>query len=546
MSHVLHIVIAQINPFAGDIEYNLDKIKKAWDSASTAADLIVFPELTVTGYSAGDLFLKPVFLDAAERAVKSLVKESKNRKPWIVVGAPLRSRGKIYNVAHLIGDGKIQATVKKHRLPNYAMFDEPRWFTAAPLPSPVTFRGHKIGLVICEDLWQPGPAAALKKKGAELIISINSSPYDFSKHEQRLAKMRLRTAESGLPLIYVNQCGGHDGLVFEGSSFAMNESGQVIMRAPEFTECLYHTAWEKSAHGHWLCSTNEIAPNLEKNEAIYTALKTGLRDYVTRNGFSGVLLGLSGGIDSALVATLAVDTLGHENVRAVFMPSKYTSTESEDDARAIAKSLNIHLDTISIADQVAAFEKELLPHFTAQTPEITFQNIQSRCRGVVLMALSNAMGKIVLATGNKSEIAVGYATLYGDMCGGYCPLKDVYKMQVYELARWRNGKNPVISERVLTKAPTAELKHGQTDQDTLPPYAVLDAILECLIEQDMGIKDTVAQGYDNATVLSVWKMLDRSDYKRQQGAPGPQISPRAFAHNRRYPITNGFTKIIEK
>ncbi|MBI4030365.1 MAG: NAD+ synthase, partial [Proteobacteria bacterium] len=418
MARPLHIAIAQINPIVGNIEYNLRQTGKAWDAAPAETDLVVFPELSVCGYAPEDMISSPSFLETVKKAVKTLAKESGNRKPWIIVGAPLFSRGKIFNAAHLIGDGKIQATVKKHHLPNYGVFDEARWFFQARMPKPVEFRGHKIGLIICEDMWNHGPAAALKKNGAELLISINASPYDFQKHEQRLAEMRLRVKETGLPLIYVNQCGAQDDLVFDGSSFAMAASGAVVWQGSEFDECLHTLTYPFGAAP----AAGSSGPR-GRIESIYSALCAGLRDYVGKNGFSGVLLGLSGGIDSALTAAIATDALGRENVHAVFMPSKYTSSESAEDARAIAQILNIKMETISIENQVESFEKELDPHFTAQTPDITFQNIQSRCRGIVLMALSNATGKMVVSTGNKSETAVGYATLYGDMCGGYAPLK---------------------------------------------------------------------------------------------------------------------------
>lgn len=540
MTHPLHIVAAQINPVVGDIEYNLNKIRRAWDDAPDGTDIIAFPELSVCGYAPEDMVTNTAFLDAVKKAVRTLARESKDRNPWIVIGAPLAARGKIFNAAHVIGDGKIQATVRKRNLPNYGVFDEQRWFSPGPHPKPVEFKGYKIGFIICEDMWHPGPAAALKKKGAELLISLNASPYDTGKDARRLAEMRMRVMETGLPLIYVNQCGGQDDLIFDGSSFVMNAQGDVVLQAAEFDECAHDVQFPLTLPAPPKAGTKN------KAESAYKALTAGLRDYVRKNGFSDVLLGLSGGIDSALTAVIAADALGGKNVHAVFMPSKYTSKESGEDANAVAKNLNIKMETVSIESQVSAFEKEMAPFFTAQTPDITFQNIQSRCRGSTLMALSNATGKMVLSTGNKSEIAAGYATLYGDMCGGYSPLKDVYKTQVYELARWRNSKGAVIPDRVLTKAPTAELKPGQTDQDTLPPYETLDSILECLIEQDMGLRETVGAGHDRATVLKVWRMLNTAEYKRRQAPPGPRISCRAFARERRWPMTNGYTKIIEK
>jgi len=540
MNALLHITLAQINPVVGDIAHNTKKIKDVWSAAPASTDLVIFPELSVCGYPAEDLILNTAFVDAAKKAVKALARESKNHVPWIVVGAPHHSRGKTYNALHIIGDGKIQKTIRKHHLANSGVFDEERIFSAGPLPTPIDFKGHKIGFMICQDTWHPGPAESLKNKGAEILISINASPYEFDKYKQRIAVIRARVTETGLPFIYVNQYGGQDDLVFDGSSLVMDEKGTILWQAAEFDECIHAIQYPFSSP-----PSQEIKESL-RTESIYNALRTGLRDYVGKNGFTGVLLGLSGGVDSALTAALAVDALGSENVHAVFMPSKYTSDESAEDARALATNLSIKCDTISIAQQVIAFENELASYFTPQTPDITFQNIQSRIRGVTLMALSNATGKMVLSTGNKSEIATGYATLYGDMCGGYNPLKDVYKTQVYELARWRNAQNAVIPERIITKAPTAELKPDQTDQDTLPPYDVLDAILECLVERDMGVKDTVAQGHDKQAVIKISRMLAISEYKRQQAAPGPKISTRAFTRERRWPMTNGFTKIIEK
>lgn len=539
MTEPLHITLAQINPIVGDLGYNLDKIRAVRDSTPEETDIIVFPELAICGYSPEDMTTNGAFLRAVDNHIRILVKESAAHKPWLIVGAPKHSRGKIYNAAYVIGDGKTQATIRKHHLPNYGVFDEVRVFYPGPLPAPFEYKGRRIGLMICEDTWFNEPAAKLKEKGAELLISINASPYETGKQERRRDTVAARVRETGLPLIYVNQQGGQDDIVFDGASFVMNENGKVIAQAKSFAEDTIHTIWEKTVPV-WRCRPAPIAPALPAPEMMYEAAKIGLQDYVHKNGFPGVLLGLSGGVDSALVATIAIDALGPEAVHGVFMPSKYTSQESKDDAAALAKNLDIRIDTVSIEDTVATLEKTLAPHFTAQTPDITFQNLQSRARGVILMALSNASGKMLLSTGNKSEVAAGYATLYGDMCGGYNPLKDIYKTEVYELARWRNGKNPVIPERSITRAPTAELKPGQTDQDTLPPYETLDAILRCLIERDMGVDETAAEGHNRATVVKVARMLDISEYKRRQATPGPKISTRAFARERRYPMTNKF------
>lgn len=548
----LHITLAQINPIVGNIDYNLNKIRKIRDEAPETTNLVLFPELAICGYPPEDLVLKPFFLDRIQTAVEQLVKESGSK--YIALSCPWRRDGKIVSALHVIGEGKTIGVIYKHDLPNYGVFDEQRIFKSGPLATPITVHGHKLGFIICEDTWTPDVAAHLKKHGAELLISINASPYEITKRDQRLKIAKMRVKETGLPLIYVNQCGGQDEIIFDGASFVLNERGDAILQAEEFVEDIHHTIWSRS-NTHWLCSTDKIHPPHEKTEAIYQAVTIALRDYVTKNGFPGVLIGMSGGVDSALSAAIAVDALGADNVHGVMMPSVYTSRESHKDAEETCRALGMHYDVISITDQVSAFEKELNPHFTDDTPDITHQNLQSRCRGIVLMALSNASGKMVLSTGNKSEVAVGYATLYGDMCGGYNVLKDIYKTQVYELCRWRNAHKPdhalgphgqVIPENVLTKAPTAELKPGQKDQDSLPPYDVLDSILEGLIEHDWDIK-TIAKhgGHDPALIQRVWRMLDIAEYKRRQSAPGPKITSRAFGRERRYPITNHFSRILK-
>ncbi len=555
MTHALHITLAQINPIVGDLPFNLDKIRKVRDAAPANADLIVFPEMAVCGYPPEDLVLKPFFIDKVEESIARLTEESKKHKSLLLIPCPWRKNEKIYNAVHLIGGGKIQDTVFKNHLPNYGVFDELRVFQPGPLPSPVEVKGHKLGVMICEDMWFADAAAHLKKKGAEILISINASPYEVSKNAQRLTKARDRIDETGLPLIYLNQCGGQDELVFDGASFVLNESGQLILQAEEFAEDIHHTVWERTGSAHWLCATDTVHPVHDETEAIYQALVTGLRDYVSKNGFPGVIFGMSGGIDSALTAALAVDALGREAVRCVMMPSKFTSRDSLEDAEECARILGIRYDVISIESAVASFEKELAPFFSNDTPATTHENIQPRCRGLILMALSNATGKMVLSTGNKSEMAVGYATLYGDMCGGFNVLKDIYKTQVYQLANWRNENKPghgrgpaglVIPERIITKAPTAELKPNQTDQDTLPPYDELDKILACLIEKDYSLETIVGKGHKRETVQRVWRMLDSAEYKRRQAPPGVKITSRAFGRDRRYPIVNHFMKIVEE
>lgn len=548
----LHITLAQINPIVGNIEYNLNKIRKIRDESPALTNLIIFPELALCGYPPEDLVLKPFFLARVQEAVDQLIKESDGK--YIALSVPLKLHNNIQSALHIIGEGKILGTIYKHNLPNYGVFDEARVFTPGAPAEPISVHGHKIGFIVCEDTWTPAVANNLKQCGAEMLISVNASPYEITKHDQRMKIARARVKETGLPLIYVNQCGGQDEIIFDGASFVLNEQGDVILQAEEFVEDIHHTAWHRTG-SHWLCSTDTNHPPHEKIEAIYQAVMIALRDYVSKNGFPGVLIGMSGGVDSALSAAIAVDALGADNVHGVMMPSVYTSHESHKDAEDTCRALGIRYDIIPITEQVTAFEKELAGHFSEDTPDITHQNIQSRCRGVTLMALSNASGKMVLSTGNKSEVAVGYATLYGDMCGGFNVLKDIYKTQVYELCRWRNAHKPghgfgpvgqVIPDNVLAKAPTAELKPGQTDQDTLPPYDVLDNILEGLIEHDWDVGTIVKHGgHDADLVQRVWRMLDLAEYKRRQAAPGPKITSRSFGRERRYPITNHFSRILK-
>lgn len=519
MSLPLSITLAQINPTVGDITGNMDKISAAWKEADS--DLVVFPELVTCGYPPEDLVLKPSFVDAIEAAVEALVAQTKGNDTAIILPTPWRIDGKLYNAAHLIHDGKIVATRTKIHLPNYSVFDEKRLFTAGPLQDPVEFKNTKLGLMICEDMWFDDVAAHLKQNGAQILIVPNGSPFDVEKHEKRMGHAAARAKETVLPLIYVNQVGGQDELVFDGGSFVMDANGEITSQLPFFEECV--------------SAENRHAQKPEELEAIYSALKTGLRDYVQKNGFPGILLGLSGGIDSALAAVLAVDALGPEAVECIMLPSPYTSEDSHEDAKALASALGCAYETISIEKAMHAFENTV-PNLSGTAHE----NMQSRSRGLILMALSNMNGKMVLTTGNKSELATGYATLYGDMCGGFNALKDVYKTQVYALSRWRNEQGPVIPERIITKAPTAELKHDQTDQDTLPDYEDLDTILHHAIELEQSVSEITALGFDQETVEKVIKMLNRAEYKRYQSAPGTKITTRAFGRDRRYPMTNKF------
>jgi NAD+ synthase len=546
MRNTLNIVLAQLNPVVGDLVRNKDKILKAWKGAPAGSDLVVFSELVICGYPPEDLVLKPFFIDHVEAAIEDILKKSAEFEAAALIGCPIRKDGKIYNAVHLVENGRIVATQTKSRLPNYDVFDEERVFEPGPLPAPVRFRGHTLGILICEDMWTADVAAHLRDGGAEIFIVPNGSPFDTGNIRDRHAQALARVNENGLPLVYVNQIGGQDELVFDGASFVMDAKGQTVLQGRQFVEDVYTASFSKKDKSGWdiRAETRHALPG--EIETIYEALKLGLRDYIGKNGFPGVLIGLSGGIDSALSAAIAADALGPEAVHGVMMPSRFTAQESLEDAKALADNLGIRLDHIQIEGPVGAFHEVLKPLLPPEAPATTFENIQPRTRGLILMALSNASGKMVLSTGNKSEMAAGYATLYGDMCGGFNVLKDVYKMQVYALAKWRNTQGAVIPERSITRAPTAELRENQTDQDTLPPYETLDDILYCLIEQDMGIDEIVKRGHESQTVARVWKMLDRAEYKRRQAPPGVKISPRAFGRDRRYPITNHFVNIIEK
>lgn len=546
----LHITLAQINPTVGALERNYQRILSAWDDAPDNTDLVVLPELALTGYPPEDLILKPSFIDAVEKIVAAIVEDSRNRSAALVLTTPWRKDGKLYNAAHIVQGGHILGSVCKHNLPNYGVFDERRTFASGDMPVPITLKGHKIGLMICEDMWFSEPAAALKHAGAEILIVPNGSPYHIGKKDIRTAHAYARTEETGLPLIYVNQVGGQDDLVFDGGSFAMNETGQIIVQAACFTEDIHPTIWEKNEGGHFLSLSDTLPAKIEDSEEVYAACVLAVRDYVTKNGFPGVLIGMSGGIDSALTAAIAADALGPDLVHCVMMPSPFTSQDSLDDAKACSDALGVNYTIHSIEPAMTAFE-QTLPGLSG----LAHENMQSRARGLILMSLSNAQGYMVLTTGNKSEMAVGYATLYGDMCGGYNALKDIYKTDVYALSRWRNKHKPagafgpsgrVIPERIITRAPSAELRPDQTDQDSLPPYDTLDAILRMLIEDERGVEDIVRAGHDRDTVLKVWKLLDRAEYKRRQSAPGVKINRRAFGRDRRYPITNGFHISVDK
>jgi NAD+ synthase len=549
MTDRLAIALAQINPVVGDLDGNLARLRAARKEAAAAgADLVVATELCISGYPPEDLVLKPFFQARCREAVEALAKDTTDGGPAIVIGSPWVEEGRLYNAALLLEAGGIAAVIRKIDLPNYGVFDEKRVFVAAPPQGPVAFRGVRLGLMVCEDMWGPDICETLAESGAEIFVVINGSPYEVDKRDVRLQLAGARVAAHGLPLIYVNQICGQDELVFDGGSFVLNHDGRLAAQLPIFRERIALTRWEREGE-HWHCREAPRETLGNGVEEIYGALRLGLHDYVEKNRFPGVVIGLSGGIDSALSAAVAVDALGPERVWSVMMGSPYTSAISFEDAAECARLLGIRHDVLSIESVMGTFGQLLAPVFAGRAPDTTEENIQARSRGILLMAISNKFGHMVLSTGNKSEMSVGYATLYGDMCGGYSVLKDVYKTTVFALARWRNqsvpamGRGPagrVIPERTIERPPSAELKPDQTDQDSLPPYDQLDDILECLIERDLAIEDIVARGHKAETVIRVWRMLDTAEYKRRQAPPGVKITSRAFGRDRRYPITNRF------
>ena len=547
MTDRFRIALAQLNPCMGDIAGNLAKARAA-RAAAASADVILYPELFVTGYPPEDLVLKRALQDDAREAVAAFAADTADGGPAVLIGTPWRESGKLYNAVALLDGGSIAARSFKHDLPNYGVFDEKRVFAAGPLTGPLSVRGVRLGVPICEDIWTPEVVDCMAETGAEILLVPNGSPFELGKEDVRLNLVTARVTESRLPLVYLNQVGGQDELVFDGASLAVNADRRVAWALPAWEEATVVTEWRRRGEG-WVCEPGALAPSEERSQAIYRAMMLGLRDYVNKNRFPGVVLGLSGGIDSALSAAVAVDALGAARVRCVMMPSRYTSKDSLDDAEACARLLGTDYETVAIERAVEAFGGTLAPVFAGRAPDTAEENIQSRIRGLILMAISNKFGPMVLTTGNKSEMSVGYATLYGDMCGGFNVLKDVYKMDVFRLARWRNQAVPagalgpagrVIPERIIVKPPSAELKPNQTDQDSLPPYDILDGILLCLVEQEMSFEEIVAKGYDPATVRRVESLLYTSEYKRRQAPPGVKIGPRNFGRDRRYPITNAF------
>jgi NAD+ synthase len=550
----LAIAVAQLNPIVGDISGNLSRARTARAGAARdGADVIAFSELFIAGYPPEDLVLKPAFQAACRAAVENLARETNDGGPAVLIGTPWLEDSKLYNAYAVLADGRIKAVHFKVNLPNYGVFDEKRVFASGPVPGPVNLRDVRLGLPICEDTWTDwgdyeNVVECLAETGAEFLVVPNGSPYWRGKADIRLNVAVARVTEAALPLIYVNQVGGQDELVFDGASFALNADRSVAFQLPAFTEAVVTTRWSRTDAG-WRCLAGPIAAPEDSDEADYTACMLGLRDYVDKNGFAGVVLGLSGGIDSALCAALATDALGAERVRAVMLPFRYTAQESLDDAAAIARALGVRYDVVPIDSAVKGLESVLAEIFAGNARDVTEENLQARARGVVLMAISNKFGLMVVTTGNKSEMSVGYATLYGDMNGGFNPIKDLYKTEVYRLARLRNRwkphgalgpDGPVIVENVLTRAPSAELRENQTDQDTLPPYDVLDAILHRLVEGEEPTSDIVAAGFDRDTVMKVERMLYLAEYKRRQAAPGVKVTLRNFGRDRRYPIVNRF------
>ena len=549
MVDTLKIALAQINPTVGDITGNTELVRKARrEAAGLGADLVVFGELVLCGYPPEDLVLKEAFQDAVADAVAALAAETADGGPGILVTAPWRDQGLLYNAVVLLDGGEIVAARYKHDLPNYGVFDEKRVFAAGPLPGPINFRGIRLGVPICEDIWTPEVCECLVETGAELLLVPNGSPFEDGKFDVRLNHAVGRVTETGLPLVYVNQVGGQDELVFDGGSFVVNGDCSLAVQMPTFDSGLVLTEWRQEGDD-WVCAQGPRTAPHEGLDALYRTMTLGLRDYVNKNRFPGVVLGLSGGIDSALSAAVAVDALGPERVWCIMLPSKYSSPHSLADAIACAELLQCRVDKVTIEPAVAAYESMLGALFEGREADITEENIQSRARGMALMAISNKFGHMVLTTGNKSEMSVGYATIYGDMCGGFSVLKDVYKITAFELSHWRNQQKPagalgpdgrVIPENTITKPPSAELRPDQMDEDSLPPYEVLDDILRCLVEEEMAVAEIVDRGHTVETVRRIENLLYLAEYKRRQAPPGVKLTARNFGRDRRYPITNGF------
>ncbi len=545
----LVIGLAQIDCTVGDIAGNLARVRDARaEAAGFGADLVMFSELFIAGYPPEDLVLKPAFLAACRAACEEIAAETGDGGPAILVGLPWGANGHCYNAYALLDKGRVEAIRFKADLPNYGVFDEKRVFAPGPMPGPVVFKGVRIGIPICEDIWGPDPVECIAETGGEILLVPNGSPYWRGKRDERFSVAVARVAESKLPLVYLNQSGGQDELVFDGASFGLNADCSFAFQLPAFSAVVAKTVWERGTKG-FVCVEGPRCDIEEGDEADYAACVLGLRDYVNKNGFPGVVMGLSGGIDSALCAAIAVDALGPERVHCVMLPYRFTSNESLNDAGHCARALGVRYDILPVAPAVEGFENVLAPLFEGTAAGTAEENIQSRARGTLLMAVSNKFGPMLVTTGNKSEMSVGYATIYGDMNGGFNPVKDLYKMEVFRLAELRNRWKPrgalgpdgeVIAQNILTKPPSAELRASQKDQDSLPPYDVLDAILEGLVEKEMRVADVAALGHDLETVKKIERLLYLAEYKRRQAAPGVKVTRKNFGRDRRYPIVNLF------
>jgi NAD+ synthase (glutamine-hydrolysing) len=542
MKQSLRIALAQLDLLVGDVHGNATRVINTARQARAdlKADLVLYPELSLSGYPPEDL----VFHRGFRRQIEAGLAKVREEVPdvSVMIGFPEYAGTAIYNSAALINGGTICAIHRKAELPNYKVFDEKRYFQPGSQPSVVDVQGFRCGLLVCEDIWEPEEAQMARSDGAELLIVINASPYEIHKQRERESVARARCLDVGLPMAYVNLVGGQDELIFDGNSFVMNAEGVVVMRAPAFIEGTYVVDFVRESRGRVVPQPGHIEPELSDEASVYGALVVGVRDYVNKHGFPGVVMGLSGGIDSALTLAIAVDALGADRVHAVMMPSRYTSSMSLDDAQEQARLLGVQYSLLSIENMFEATLATLKDEFSGRPPDATEENFQSRCRMLLLMGISNKTGKMLLTTGNKSEMAVGYATLYGDMAGGFAPIKDCSKMLVYRLAAYRNAGGRVIPQRVIDRPPSAELRPDQKDSDSLPSYEVLDAILEAFIEEDLSVDEIVARGFDRATVGRVLDLVKRNEYKRRQAPPGVRVSRRAFGRDWRYPITNGYRR----
>jgi NAD+ synthase len=554
MTQSFTLALAQMNPVVGDLAGNASRIRQlAAKAADLGADLVLYPEMALVGYPAQDLVIAPAFREAAMQAAEEIAEATKDLPCDLLFGALWYENGHTYNVSLLASGGTLRVIRTKYDLPNYGVFDEKRVFEPGAAPCVFEWRGITLGVLICEEVWDVALAKTLASQGAEILLVQNASPYHIGKAGQRKQVVDAAVRETGLPLVYLNLVGGQDELVFDGRSYAVGADGSDVARLPGFVESLAITKWEKASKG-WHCVAAPMVDTRSDEETIYHALVLGLRDYVTKNGFPSVVLGLSGGIDSGLTAAIAADALGAEKVHTIRLPSPFTSVDSMEDAEQLAAALHLRMDTVPITPLIDTARQTLAPLFAGRHADTTEENIQARLRGMLIMAVSNKFGAMVLTTGNKSEMSVGYATLYGDMCGGFSVLKDVYKTTVTRLARWRSAApmgvlnelgflgaaGQVIPERMITKPPTAELRPNQRDEDSLPPYPVLDTILRGLIERQLSVAELVAEGMDAATVTRVARMVAGAEYKRQQSAPGVKITPMAFGRDRRWPITNAW------